>query len=138
VGYDLRRKAKPEDWLTEEEEDVRHALSEYTANPLKVNARDFVPTQVLYGVYRRWVAQFVRYPDDPDTLSLRQFGAAFLRVFPDLDDYDPEIGRNPNQVRRMYHGQQLWGYMGLRGPLSVRSHIMPGRPPHDVGDPYDE
>lgn len=133
--YDTRRKAKPAEALTPEEEDVQRALHEYTADPTRVSPADFVPISVLYSVYRRYVGQFVRYPDDPDTLNLRSFGAALLRVFPDLDDWDPDLKQNPNKVRRTYHGKRMWGYMGMWGPLSIESRDMPGRPSRDPGDP---
>lgn len=133
--YPLERSKKPTDILLPEEEDVQRALREYTADPNESHPADFVPLKVLYRVYRDYIGQFIRYPDDPDTLSIRQFGAALLRVFPELDDYDPDIKRNPNKVQRRYHGKKAWGYIGLSGPLSVRTRDEPGRPSNDPGDP---
>jgi hypothetical protein len=117
--------------LTGEEEDVARALREYTADPEQVHPADFVPTSVLYQAYRDYVGQFTRYPDDPATLNTRQFGAALLRVFPDLDEWDEDLKRNPNRVQRRYHGKKKWGYLGVKGPLSIRTQDEPGRPRRD-------
>ena len=120
--------------LEEEEKDVARALSEYTTDTREVHPDDFTPIRVLYQTYRDHIARFLNDPTSPDPLDIRSFGAALMRVFPDLDDYDPAIGGNPNKVRRRYHGKKMWGYMGLKGPLSLRTHGIPGRPKHDYED----
>ena len=118
MGYDLRRGMKPENSLTEEEFDVQQALREYTADPDVAHPNDFVPTEVLYRIYRDYAARFASDPDAPKPLTKRQFGAALLRVFPDLDERDPELGDCICHVRRTYDGKLKCGYRGLSGPLS--------------------
>jgi len=125
--------------MAPEEEDVAAALREYTTDPDVVTPRDFVPTHMLYQLYRDYVARYASDPDAPKPLNNRSFGAALIRVFPDLDEKDPETRCNPNRVRRIYNGKQCWGYMGIKGPLSIKSHPGPGRPRiKDVDESADE
>jgi hypothetical protein len=127
MGYDLRRSKKEDDYLTPEEEDVQRALKDYTDDfDLVDEVHDFVPTRILYETYLAFIHQSRRFPDDPETLTLRQFGAALLRVFPNLaeTDWTGESSRR----RHMVDGRREWGYLGLRGPRSVKVRDDRGRP----------
>lgn len=136
MGYDPRRKWKVPEVLTDEEEDVEWALQQYTADPEVAHPDDFVPTKVLYRIYCRAMREYSRDPDANEPLDISSFGATIPRVFSDLDNADPELGDNPNKVRRRYHGKLMWGYRGLKGPESVRTRDYVGRPPKDPED-YD-
>jgi len=96
--------------LTAEEQDVAEALADYTTDG--ATRADWVPTSVLLGVYRAWLAEhhWRREWDDPDRLTPRQFGRALGRVYPRAE-----------HCRRIYQGVQCRGYAWLRGPLSARS-----------------
>jgi len=120
MTYPLQRKRKPQTLLTDEEYDVQNALHEYTDDPDEVDFHDFVPTTVLYQVYRDYAAHFATDPYAPPTLTIRQFGAALLRVFPNLDEIDPQTKKNANRVQRRVNGKRVWGYQNFKGPLSIR------------------
>lgn len=127
--YDLRRSRKDEEQLTPEEEDVRRALQRYTDDPDKADPlRDFVPTRELYRTYREYLAGCQRFPDDPDQLTIRQFGAALLRVFPHLAEIDPDTGRPYAKAQRRINGRREWGWTGLRGPGTLQTYAEPGNP----------
>jgi len=117
------------DMLTDEEWEVQQALEVYEFQP--ENERAFVPTRVLYAAYRRSIAQ--RQFRDPMTtvLSQQQFGVALGRVFSFKETglvANEEGGRHPNRVRRTWHGQRMWGYLGLVGPETIESRDSVGRP----------
>jgi hypothetical protein len=124
--YDNRRSAKDPDRLTPEEFEVQQALNkaEYRFDPYQVQM--FVPTKVLFQVYRRYIAG-LRYRGDgydvPVDLSIRQFGAALNRVYPE-----------PEKVRRTWHGKRCWGYLGIIGPETLQTQDERGRPRHDTED----
>jgi hypothetical protein len=127
MPYNLRRKSKHPSRLTPEEDDVQTALAFYTDEEGKADLRDFVPTRILWETYEAWINQFVRTPEDPATLTRRQFGAALARVFPELED-------RSRRVKRTYEGRVEWGYVGLKGPRSIRSHEHSGRPSKHVNN----
>ena len=97
--------------LTGDERDVSEALREYTDDPgAGVTEADWVSTEVLYPIYRRWVAQYrnrvgwsLRY------LSRAEFGTVLRRVFP-----------RAQRSRQWQRGRGLWGCCHLRGPGSRR------------------
>ena len=103
--------------LLPEERDVQAALAEYITEG--ATEADWVASYMLYSIYLRWRGEHRwRYdPDHPERLTRRQFGRAIRRVFPDV-----------KRCRRRYHGKQAWGYCGLFGPESTRSH---GHAPND-------
>jgi hypothetical protein len=102
--------------LTAEERDVRAALKGYAGSGA---GTDWVPTTVLYRIYRHWHAQQNRPSFDPlgpSRLTPRQFGAALRRAFP-----------GTRRVRRRSAKRATWGYT-LAGPLSLSSGWVGRRP----------
>ena len=132
MGYDPRRSQKCEDFLTEEEEDVMRALSDYTMDPAKgASTDDFVSIDALYQRYLDYMRFYCNDPDSGEPMDRRCFGAALRRVFPELEDNDPDA-RHPQssyKVRRMYDGRRRWGYFHMLGPESVKSRDEPGPVP---------
>lgn len=139
----MRRKAKPLDMLTEEEKDVQKALlaagyESIDTAPGEVSVDDFTPTAILYRVYRQHVAQFSHPFEDVEILSYRKFGSVMARVFPHLEDqFINGRGRLTREyrARRSYHGERCWGYLGIKGPESIKSYSEAGRPRHER-DPH--
>lgn len=117
------------DSLTDEEWEVQQALKDYRWEPDRDDA--FVPTRVLYQVYRQFVGGLQWREAGTSTLSMQQFGVALSRVYP-FHDEGPDAGsdpsRPPNRVRRTWHGKRMWGYLGLVGPETVATTDQPGRP----------
>lgn len=139
MPYDNRRSRKLPEVFTPEEEDVAAALREYTADPDKTDARDFMPSKLLYQIYREYVAHTSNDPGSPGMLGPAQFGAALIRVFPDLDDWREPGQRLCNaKVRRRINKKRVWGYQGMKGPLSIRTQTEPGRPPLEQPDAHDD
>lgn len=99
---------------TAEEWEVSRALAEYTDEPENAHTNDFVPTAILYATYREWKEQ---NPSDVGTLPLSHFGIALRRLFPDI-----------KKVQRWCKGQKCCGYRCLKGPLSIRTNNVAGRP----------
>ena len=97
--------------LIDDVRDVREALREYTDDPtMGVTDADWVPTEILYPIYRRWVARYrnrvgwrLRY------LSRADFGTVLRRVFP-----------RARRSRQWQRGRGLWGCCHLSGPGSRR------------------
>ena len=123
-GYDNRRCVKSPTRLTVEEFEVQQAMIRggYEHDPYRTTA--FVPTAVLFQVYRRYIGTLRFRGDDQDTpvdLGLRQFGAALNRVWDE-----------PQRARRSWHGTRRWGYLGVVGPESLVTRDEVGRPPWDV------
>jgi len=117
------------DYLTDEEIEVQQALKDYEWQP--DNHQAFVPTRVLYQVYRRYIAQLAWREPTTTNLSMQQFGVVLGRLFPFEDEgvmANERPGRHPNRVRRTYHGRRMWGYLGLVGPETITSRDQPGRP----------
>jgi hypothetical protein len=128
MGYENRRTKKWPDHLTVEEEEVQQALDQagYERDPNAIHS--FVPTAVLYQVYRDYIAglRFRNLGDDmPVDLTTRQFGAALRRV---LDLTDEE------KVFRSYHGKRMRGYLTIVGPNAYETRDEPGRPKINVFD----
>jgi len=128
--YSLRRSAKSNEKMAPEEVDVLAALKLYTDNTEdgRADLFDFVSTKVLYERYIKHYDQWVDTWDAPERLSIRQFGAALRRVFPELESDETR------RVRRRYAGRMAWGYIGMKGPESIRLHKNPGRPKVKHGD----
>jgi hypothetical protein len=130
--YYLKKRRRPEDDLTPEEQEVQRALSDYVHLDNGASITDFVPTRILYQLYREYRVRFTDEYSDAVELTPRQFGAALCRVYPHLDD-----DREAHRVRREYAGKRMWGYIGLKGPLSIKARDQAGRPQtHDVEDHY--
>jgi hypothetical protein len=104
--------------LSSEECDIVEALKDYTTNSGIATSQDFVPLFILYDLYKRTHFSF-SHLDEAVLLTPQQFGCAVRRVFPRLES---------NRVRRTYNGRREWGYIGLKGPASVRVNEGPGRP----------
>lgn len=119
MPYPPQRHRKPENHLMPEEEVVREALSDYTDALDKARQRDFVPTAILYQLYLAYVATHGSETDLGLPLPIRHFGGAVQRIFPELGEIDPETGRCFGRTQRHVNGRVVWGYCGLRGPLSV-------------------
>jgi hypothetical protein len=146
VGYDLRKPgSEKRETLLAEEQDVKTAMAQagydsYDTDPT-VDPDDFTPTAVLYRVYRRHVAQYVDPLDDVEVLSRRKFGAVMGVIFPHLEERDIHPTRGlvrVNRVQRTYHGRRVWGYLGVRGPESIRARHHRGRPPHEEQHDCDD
>jgi hypothetical protein len=98
--------------LTPEEEDVTKALWEY--NTAEARRADWVPVPILYRVYRSWYAHHHRgcfEQDKPECLTIRQFGRAVNRIFPDV-----------KRCKRRYAGREHYGFSHLAGPLVIQSN----------------
>lgn len=131
MPYESRRCRKAET-LTAEETEVEKALVHYETvlDNGDIDLTEFVPTRVLYATYRHFRAdrlarcsQYVVDPDlEPVPLTVRQFGAALRRVWPDMEAY---------HVRRRCHGVQVRGFVGVRGPDSCTVRDDVGRPRRD-------
>jgi len=124
MGYDCSRRSEiiGDDRLSPEEFEVRESIAEAGYTFDEMDLESFVPTDVLYRVYRNWITarqQFRLQQDEPpDDLNPRQFGAALNWVF-DLED---------RKVRRRWHGKKKWGYLGFTGPEARPTRDCPGRP----------
>jgi hypothetical protein len=103
---------------------VRQALSGYSDDPEGAEPTDFTPTAVLYAAYCAWCNSFDVFGRDSRFLSVREFGAALVRVFPNLDDGF----RGSTRTRRRVNGVLTYGYCGLKGPGSVTTYDRPGNP----------
>lgn len=130
MPYHLQRSRKDPDVLTPEEQDVAQALRVYKTLDQGADVNDFVPTFVLYRVYRDYVARFTHPSEQVGTLTIRQFGAALVRVIPHLEeaDWDGKKWKPVYKAQRQYHGRKCWGYCGLKGPDSLRTLDEVGRP----------
>lgn len=98
-----------------EETEVREALGEYVETR---SIRDWVPTDVLWQVYKRYHFNGPQpLPGDPRSilLGVRQFGIVLGAVFP-----------HATQVRRWTNGRHIRGRAFLTGPLALRSETNRG------------
>lgn len=123
--YPIQRGRKDPDLLTEEEIDVRRALSEYRTYDEELSQEegearlcDFTPTSVLYQTYREHIGRYSGGMGDVERLDKRKFGAALCRVFPHLYE-----DRERFHATRSYHGRKRTGYLGIRGPGSIEVTI---------------
>lgn len=96
--------------LTPEEQDARTALVDYTSED--ATCADWVPTTVLYRIYRHWrgANRWRHDPEAPPPLTPRQFGRAIRRLFPAA-----------TRCRRRYHGKEHYGYCHITGPECIHS-----------------
>jgi hypothetical protein len=118
MAYPLRNKFKGEA-LWPEEEQVQAALAAYTFDTDETDALDFMPTAVLYDVYLKYFGQFVKSADRPEMLNPQKFGVALRRVFALTQE---------RQTQRRVMGKPMMGYIGVKGPGSIRSQNGPGNP----------
>lgn len=134
MTYDLREHRKNPDYLTPEEFEVQAALKEAGYKWDENELRSFIPTRVLYQVYRRHIAgKTYRHLDGVEDLTLSQFGAALGRIYPGLNergDTRDSRGRprSMRRVKRRWRGVSAWGYVGFTGPDCEMSRDERGRP----------
>lgn len=135
AGYDARMKYKSEDWYEPEEADVAMALKDYKGlltSPDEVDLQDFMPTFRLYYLYREYMLRQNLSLEPREVLGPKKFGAALAQVFPHLQDRErsSQTGRliRPHRTRARYHGKTVWGYLGIKGPDSIRVYGERGRP----------
>jgi len=118
----MQKRQKEQDFLTPEEVDVQQALKAYTvAEDLSFSA-DWVSTTQLYETYRRWFEKRPWFPDDPELLTVREFGAALRRVFPVFEEDDER------RLQVTINGKRIWGFTGVSGPGSTTFNPQRGRP----------
>lgn len=133
-GYTPQRRKKTDIHMSPEEWEVSKAMEKagYTFDPY--DGYSFTPTYVLHRVYREYVAQSqwrTAYDGvEPVTLNPSQFGIALGTVFGFTRD-------DGFRVQRWYHGQKCWGYIGMKGPDSIETNPLPGRPPKDGMTPRE-
>jgi hypothetical protein len=130
VTYRLQRRLKSDEYLTPEEVDVKSALRDYVSFSDGATVSDWCPLAPLYRQYLESIADRPYDPEGPDRLNIRQFGAALLRVYPDLDALD-EKGNRVYRVQQTVAAKRVWGYLGLKGPHSLIARESRGRPRHD-------
>lgn len=105
----FRSSPEPGSLLTPEEGVVREALREYAESR---SVRDWVPTETLYAVYKRYHFDGPQpLPGDPrpNLLDIRHFGVLLGEMFP-----------HTVQVRRRTKKRHVRGRAFLIGPLALR------------------
>ena len=116
----LIRQAVRSDYMSPEEEHVFDALKQWSFEPSKATVLDFVPTRVLFELYRAYVSQFdYTASGEVSVLNATQFGVALRRVF----DISPD-----RRTKCVYAGRREVGYRFVKGPGSIVTQSTRGRP----------
>ena len=114
------RQAVRSDYMSLEEGLVFDALKGWSFDPSKATILDFVPTRILFELYRAHAREFdYTASEEAVVLNATQFGVALRRVFDISAD---------RRVMRTYQGRKEYGYYYVKGPGSIVSQSTSGRP----------
>jgi hypothetical protein len=99
---------------------VFDALRGWSFDPSKATILDFVPTRILFELYRAHAREFdYTASEEAVILNATQFGVALRRVFDISGD---------RRTRCLYAGRREVGYRFVKGPGSIVTQLNRGRP----------